>query len=383
MSINASRRQFMTACAAGAFAASMPVNPAFAAKKEKYRTIKSIAMGQLKEARYWQPVPGKKLVRCTLCPNLCERGEDEVTACHTRIVKNGKLYTMVYSKPCVLSQDPLLKNPLYHVDPGATSIGTATAGCNLKCKYCQNWDVSQVGPEKTENIGMSPSGLVEAAKKRGHKWLTFSYTEPTVYYEYALEAAQLAKKNRLKVAISTAGFITEKPLLELCKYVDAFSITLKGATDEFYRDVCKANLNDILKSINIIAKSRKWMEVVYLIVPKLNDDTESFERTARFVGKLNPMKTVPLHFLRFTPMYLLRNLPPTPMDTMDRAYETAKKAGLKYVYVDVSGHKASSTYCTRCKKTILQRSGMKVVYNDLKKGGRCKHCGTKLPGIFS
>jgi pyruvate formate lyase activating enzyme len=363
-------------------AVALPVSTGLAAE-EKHRTLPNIPMASLKEAAYWEPVPEKKMVRCTLCPNLCERKEHEVTACHTRIVKGGKLYTMVYSKPCVLSRDPLIKNPLYHVDPGAISIGTATAGCNLKCKYCQNWDVSQVGPEKTKNIGMTPAGLVAAAKKRNLKWLTFSYTEPTVYYEYALEAAKLAKKSGIKVAISSAGYICQKPLAELIKYVDAFSITLKGSTPEFYDSICKAKYEEIKRSIMQIAKARKWIEVVYLVVPTINDDTKSFETAAKVVAKMNIARTIPLHFLRFQPMYLLRNLPPTPMATLDRAYKTAKKVGLKYVYIDVSGHQASTTYCTKCKSPLLQRAGMKVVSNTLKPGGRCKKCGTKLHGIFS
>lgn len=352
-----------------------------AESKEKPRTLPDIPLKELKLAAYWEPVPGKNMVRCTLCPNKCERKEHGVTACHTRINQGNKLYSMVYSKPCVLAYDPLTKNPLYHVSPGSTAIGAATAGCNLKCKYCQNWDISQVGPEKTKNMDFSPAEFIEKAKKKNLNWITFSYTEPTVYYEFALEAAKLAKKNKIRVAVSSAGFILEQPLRRLMKYVDAFSITLKGSTQEFYKTVCKANLEDVKRSIKIIAQSRNWLEVVYLIVPGLNDDTKSFEIAAKFVGEFR-QKTVPLHFLRFTPMYLLRNLPPTPTATMNRAYETAKKTGLKYVYVDISGHKASSTYCTKCNRPILQRASLKVIKNDVHQG-RCKRCRTKLPGIFT
>lgn len=377
---NLTRRRFLGTCAACGFLAGVPAT-ALSKTEEKHRTLPNIPLKDLKLAAYWEPVPEKNMVRCTLCPNKCERKEHEVTACHTRINQGGKLYSMAYAKPCVLAYDPLTKNPLYHVSPGATAIGAATAGCNLKCKYCQNWDISQVGPEKTKNLDFTPAQFIEKAKQKGLKWITFSYTEPTVYYEFALETAMRAKKSGIRVAMSSAGFMLERPLRQLMQYVSAFSITLKGSTDEFYKDVCKANLDDVKKSINIIAKSRCWLEVVYLIVPGLNDDNRSFETAAKFVATLR-QKNVPLHFLRFTPMYLLRNLPPTPTATMNRAYDIASKSGLKYVYVDISGHKACSTYCTKCKRPILQRASLKVIQNDLHQG-KCKRCRTKLPGIFT
>lgn len=213
-------------------------------------------------------------MRCLTCPNYCVVGEGEVTFCRTRINRGGKLYTLTYGKPCLINTDSLQKNPLYHVAPGAEAVGTATAGCNLRCKYCQNWDVSQVGPWETRNMDVSPAQLVAKAEQRGIQWLTFSYTELVAYLKYALDAAGLARERGLKVAVVTSGLINPHPLRELIKVSDALSITLKGYNNEFYRDVCAARLDDIWSTIKMVKQSGRWLEIVTLIVPGMNDEEE-------------------------------------------------------------------------------------------------------------
>jgi len=368
-----SRRTFLQGCAACSLGASI-VSSQAAPKQQGGQA----APGQLKEAMFWEPLTNGR-TKCTICPNACERGNGVVSLCKSRINKGGKFYSLTYGKPCVISPDPLAKNPLYHVMPGTSAIATSTAGCNLTCKYCQNWDISQCGPEKTKNMENSPSELVAQAKTKGFSWITFTYTEPVSYYEYAIDTAQEARKNGIRIAVSTAGFVCTKPLAELMKHVDAFSVTYKGATQDFYRDVCGANLADVQRSITEIFKAKKWMEVVNLIIPGMNDDDAGIKSIARFLAGLS--RDIPLHFLRFAPAYKLQHLQQTPVATLEKAHAIARKEGLKYVYLALPGHQASTTYCPSCKKPVIERSGLTVVSNTLK-NGHCHKCSTKIPGIF-
>jgi pyruvate formate lyase activating enzyme len=332
-----------------------------------------------REALFWEPVEGGK-ARCLTCPNRCLREEGGVTACHTRINRGGKLLTLTYGRPCEINQDSLAKNPLYHVDPGAEAIGIATAGCNLTCKYCQNFAISQVGPDQTKNFDLTPEQVAQKAAERKLKWITFSYTEPVAYLEYLVDTAKAASKAGLRVAAATAGFICEEPLKELIRHVDAFSVTLKGYTPEFYRDVCGCNLDDVQKSIATIAASGKWMEVVTLIVPGMNDEDKGIQWIARAVAKVN--RDIPLHFLRFEPQYKLKHLPRTPIATLEKARELALKEGLNYVYLDLSGHQASNTACARCGKVLIERAaGFSVIANRVR-NGKCPQCSTRIPGLF-
>jgi pyruvate formate lyase activating enzyme len=331
-----------------------------------------------REARFWESLPGGR-ARCLLCPNLCERGEGEVSRCHSRIVRGGRFQTMTYGNLCLINEDSLAKNPLFHVQPGASAIGVAAAGCNLVCRYCQNWDVSQVGPRETKILRLSPGELVAKATQRGLKWLTFSYTEPVVYFEYAVDAARLARQKGLKVAVVTAAHIRPDPLAELARHADAFSVTLKGHTESFYREICGGSLEDVRRSLGALVRLGKWVEVVNLVVPGLNDTTEAFEAVAAEVLRLG--RGVPLHFLRFAPAFKLRNLPPTPVSSLDRAHAAAVKAGLKFVYVDLPGHAAANTTCPNCGQVVIERAGFAVLQNRLK-GARCPKCSYHLPGLW-
>ena len=373
-----SRRRFIrdcVVCGLGAAVGSSMVSAAFARQPGRK---KNISLKPLKEASFWESLDNGR-TRCLTCPNLCEREEGEITLCKTRINRGGKLYSLTYGRPCMICVDPLSKNPLYHVDPGSNAIGVATAGCNLTCKYCQNWDIAQVGPWKTRNMDVSPDELIKKVKDRGLKWITFSYTEPVAYYEYAVDIAKLAKKNGLCVSVVTAGFLCAKPLQELMKYVDAFSVTLKGYTKAFYKDVCGCNLDDVWKSIVTMSRSKRWMEVVTLIIPGMNDEDRGLTSIARSIARLN--KNIPLHFLRFTPAYKMKQLQPTPLKTLERARSLALKQGLRYVYIDLSGHEAANTFCPQCKKVVIERAGFSVISNRLK-NGRCSYCGAEIAGVF-
>ena len=238
---------------------------------------------------------------------------------------------------------------------------------------------AKVGTWKTENMDVSPAQLIRKVQDRDLKWLTFSYTEPTAYYEYAIDTAKLAKKSGINVAVCTSGFICGKPLHEMLKYVDAFSVTLKGYTQEFYRDMCGCNLDDVWNTIGTISGSKRWMEVVTLIVPGFNDEDAGLKTIAGSLARLS--RDIPLHFLRFSPAYKLKHLQPTPLQTLERAHSIALKEGLRYVYIDLSGHQAANTYCPQCKKLLIERAGFAVVGNRLK-NSHCPYCTTRIPGIF-
>lgn len=374
-----SRRDFIRDCAVYGLGISALVSLGGTANGDEKAPPVPIATNSLAEAMFWEPLQGGR-VRCMTCPNMCERGEGGITRCNTRINKGGKLYTMTYGKPCYLHEDPLAKNPLYHVDLDAGAIGVATAGCNLTCKYCQNWDISQVGPSKTKNMAASPDELLKSVRDRNLHWITFSYTEPVAYIEYAIDAAKLAKKNGVRIAMSTAGFICDKPLAELIKYTDAFSVTFKGNTDQFYRDVCGCRVEDVKSSITAISKANKWMEVAVLIVPGLNDGSDNIRAMMRFLATLN--RNIPVHFLRFAPAYKLANLPPTPVKTLETAHAMARKEGLNFVYIDLPGHESANTYCPNCGKMLIERAGFTILKNHLKKGD-CPFCSRHIPGMFA
>lgn len=327
---------------------------------------------------FWEPGPAGR-ARCLTCPNKCAPGEGGETVCRTRTTSGGKLVTLTYGKPCMLCTDPLTKNPLYHVDPGAAALGVATAGCNLHCRYCQNWDVSQVGPDRTTNFDVSPAQLIAKVRERGLKWITFSYTEPTAYLEYALDIGKLARSAGIRVAVSTAAYINPAPLRALMDVADAFSVTLKGYSETFYTEVCGCSLAEVWKGIRQIHAGRVWLELVTLIVPGMNDEPEGLQRLVADVAALD--RSIPLHFLRFAPAFKLKGLQPTPVRTLESAREAGVKAGLKFVYIDLPGHTASATACPRCGTTLIERAGFTVIRNVLKRNA-CPRCAYRLPGVF-
>lgn len=367
------RREFNAVCAS--YGAGLLLCPfSRAAGKGDPRTA---PVSSLTPAKFWELGEDGK-VKCLICPNECAREEGEVTVCNTRINRGGKLYSMIYGRPCVLNNDSLQKNPLYHVAPGTQALGVATAGCNLRCSYCQNWEISQTGPWDTRDLDAQPADIIRLAKERDLGWITFSYTDPVAYYEYAYDIAKLAKKAGLKVAVVTAGMINTKPLKALIEVADAFSVTLKGTTGSFYKKVCQAQIKRVWRTIETLAESDKWVEVINLVVTGLNDKEKDFEAIATSVRGLGP--EIPLHYLRFSPAYKLRHLPKTPVRTLERAREISLAKGIKYVYVDLPGHKGANTYCPRCRQPLIERSGFTVLANRIMKG-RCPKCRTPVPGL--
>jgi len=321
------------------------------------------------------------MVKCLLCAHGCVIADGERGKCRTRLNVNGELRSLVYGRPISIHVDPIEKKPLYHFLPGAAAYSLATAGCPLQCKFCQNWEISQASPEDYQVPDLPPDRISKAACESKANVIAFTYNEPTVFIEYLTDIAREAKKRGLRSVLISCGFMNEAPLAEMCAVLDGIKIDLKGYSDHFYRSVCGAELKPVLRSIKQAAKSRTHLEIVNLIVPTLNDsDNMLRELISWILGEIGP--DIPIHFTRFHPDYRLRNLPPTPVATLERARETALAKGIHYAYVgNVPGHPGNHTYCPNCKKMVIERQGFFIVEMAMK-DGRCKFCNHKIAGVW-
>ncbi len=335
----------------------------------------------LEKALYWKKIDSSR-VQCLLCPRKCILKVGQRGVCGVRINKNGILYTLGYGNPVAVHVDPIEKKPFFHVFPGAKTLSLAVAGCNMRCKFCQNWLISQSKPDETQNYFLTPERIVDLAIKYKCEFIVFTYTEPTVFYEYMLDIAKLAKQKGLKTAMHTCGYINPEPLKRLLKYLDAVNVDLKGFNKEFYLKMgAYAELKPVLRTLKIIKDSGVWLEITNLIIPGQNDSPQEIEAMCKWI-KENLGVEVPLHFSRFFPAYRLKNLPPTPVETLKMAWRIAKSVGLKYVYIgNLVGNPAESTYCPKCSKILIERVGYKILKNNIIKG-KCKFCGKKIPGVW-
>jgi len=324
----------------------------------------------------------KKIVQCKLCPKECRLIEGRRGDCRVRVNIGGRLITLVYGKVCAFHIDPIEKKPIFHMLPGTPIFSIATAGCNLHCKFCQNWEISQTPPERVNNVDMPPEVVVSLAKRYGCPSIAYTYTEPVIFYEFVRDTAILAKENGLRNVLVTAGFINEKPLRELCRYIDASNTDLKAFNDEYYRKICYGRLRDVLKALVIQKEEGVLLEVTNLILPTLNDNEKEIREMCRWIVR-NLGSETPLHFSRFYPMYKMLHLYPTPEKTLERAREIAFEEGLKFVYVgNVPGTPSEWTYCPSCKKVLIRRVGYAILENNLI-NGRCKFCGEVIYGVWS
>ncbi|MFH1830306.1 MAG: AmmeMemoRadiSam system radical SAM enzyme [Pseudomonadota bacterium] len=332
------------------------------------------------EASYYEKL-GDKAVQCKLCPNFCRLKPDQIGLCKARKNIDGKLYSIVYGNIAAKHLDPIEKKPLYHFLPGTAAYSIATTGCNLGCLFCQNWQISQIFPWETKIQKMSPEEVVDEALKSGAKSIAFTYNEPTIFYEYMLDIAKLAKKKGLKTAVISAGFINPEPLKELLPYIDAYKIDFKGYSEEFYKKLTNARLTPVLETMKTIKQSNTWLEIVNLVIPGENDSDKDLMGLINWI-KDNLGTDVPLHFLRFHPDYKLLNKPPTPEETVKKARKMAMDAGLKYVYTgNIFFPEGSTTYCPKSKKPAIEREVFFVTKNNLTPEGRCSD-GEKIPGVW-
>ncbi len=335
----------------------------------------------LRPARHYQKL-AKKFVRCELCPRHCYVGLGGRGFCEVRENRDGEYYTLVYGRAASANIDPVEKKPLFHLLPGSSIFSFATAGCNLECKNCQNWQLSQARPEALPAISLPPAELVEIAERQGCRLIAGTYSEPTVFFEYLLDVAAEGNARGLRTTMVSAGYIERQPMLDLCRELAAIKIDLKSMRDGFYQSNCQGALKPVLSSIELVKSQGVWLEIVYLVIPTLNDSEAEIKDLAKWV-RTNVGPDVPLHFSRFHPQYKLTNLPPTPYETLERCHHLAREEGLHYVYVgNVPGTPAQNTLCPQCKKEIIRRQNFRILANHVKQG-RCEFCRQPIPGIWS
>ncbi len=322
-------------------------------------------------------------VTCELCPRQCVIPEGGAGDCRIRVNLDGKLRATTYGRPSSVHIDPVEKKPLYHFLPASLAFSIGTAGCNLHCLNCQNWQLSQRDGSEMERIyPLDPPELVAAARRNECRSLAYTYSDPVVFYEYTHDSAAAAHEAGLRNLLITAGYINERPLRALCRVLDASNTDLKAFDDGFYRRVTTATLRPVLDSLVTLREEGVWLEVTNLVIPTLNDDLAMIRAMAKWIrDALGP--DTPLHFSRFYPMYRMRNLPPTPADTLDRARQEALDAGLHYVYVgNVPGHPGANTYCPRDGTLLIARTGFVVTGYYLTPEGRCPKCNDPIPGVW-
>lgn len=323
-----------------------------------------------------------KRVECELCPRRCRLLDGQRGDCRVRINLDGKLQTLVYANPCSIHIDPIEKKPLYHVLPGSGSFSVATAGCNLHCKYCQNWQISQNPPENLTNYDLSPEQLVQEARAARCRSISYTYSDPVIFYEYVYDTGRLARTAGILNVLVTAAYINQQPLIDLCQYVDAANVDLKGITDDFYKRMSGAALKPVQDAILTMKKMNVWVELTNLVVPTWNDSDKDLSDLCRWIKDFCGADT-PLHFSKFWPMHQLKNLPPTPAETLEKAFNIAKSTGLKYVYVgNIPGHRYNSTYCPECGHLLIERVGYQIIQNTIK-DGHCPACNETIPGIWN
>ena len=333
-------------------------------------------------ASYWQKVKDN-IVQCVLCPRRCVIKPGMRGFCTARINKEGALYTLGYGNPVAVHVDPIEKKPFFHVLPGTNAFSIAVAGCNMRCLFCQNWGISQAKPDEVSAYDMPPEKVVDEAIRNDCPFIVYTYTEPTIFYEYMLDISKLARAKGLKTGMHTCGYINQEPLKELLKYMDAVNVDLKSFDEGFYKKMgALAELKPVLDTLKEIKKEGVWLEITNLIIPGQNDDPGQIRRMCKWI-KENLGDETPLHFSRFMPSFQLQNLPPTPIEKLEEAYRIASDVGLKYVYIgNVPGHPQENTYCPNCKKLVVGRAGYEILENNIK-DGKCKFCGYKIAGIWA
>ncbi len=334
------------------------------------------------EAILWEPLaPGDKRIRCNLCAHRCVIPPGKLGACCVRENVDGQLFTLVYDRTISQHVDPIEKKPLFHFLPGSTAFSIATPGCNFRCAFCQNWEISQM-PCEGGLIGspVSPADIARAAKRHGCASIAYTYTEPTIFAEYALDCAREAKALGIRNVFVSNGYMTPELIDLMDGLIDGINVDLKAGRGEFYRRISGARLQPVLDNLKLLRKHNVWLEVTTLVIPGLNDTAEELRWVAKYlVDEVGP--DTPWHISRFFPQYHMAGTPPTPTGVLERAYHIGKEAGLHYVYVgNLPGHQTESTFCSGCGKLVIERTGYHLGRRYLREG-RCAFCATPVAGI--
>lgn len=337
----------------------------------------------MKEAMLYEKLDS--IVKCNLCSHRCKVSQGRKGICGVRENKEGKLYSLVYGKVVASNIDPIEKKPFFNFLPGTQSFSIATVGCNFSCKNCQNYDISQMSKGKDAKIigqDFSPEEIVNSAKKYKCESISYTYTEPTIFFEYAFDVSKIAKKENLYNNFVTNGYMTEEMLKTYNGYLHAANVDLKSFSEDFYKKNCGAHLEPVLNALKLMKKLGIWVEVTTLIIPTLNDSEEEFLQIATFI-KNELGEETPWHISRFHPDYKLLDLPSTPIEKIHKAREIGIDAGLRYVYAgNVPGDIGENTYCYNCKELLIKRFVFDVLENKINKEGKCPNCGVKIDGVF-
>lgn len=334
------------------------------------------------EAKWWKTLENGKIL-CTLCPRFCTIGEGQYGFCYVRQNHNGKLYSIAYGRPTGFGIDPVEKKPLNHFLPGTKILSFGTAGCNLGCKFCQNWNISKAHLDDTNALEVSPEGVVQLALKYRVPSIAFTYNEPTIFGEYVIDISKIAHKYGIKTVMVTDGYITDEARKEIYEHIDGANVDLKAFTERFYHKLTFSHLEPVLNTLIWLRKETNvWFEITNLLIPDENDSDEEINAMCDWILE-NLGDDVPLHFTAFHPDFKLRDKPPTPPSTLKRARRIALNKGLKFVYVgNVFDREGQATYCPDCKMKLIERDWHSIISNKLK-NGKCPNCNTKIPGVFN
>lgn len=336
----------------------------------------------MKEAMFYEKLEDNK-VRCFLCAHNCQISHGKRGICHVRENQEGRLYSLVYGKIISMNIDPIEKKPLFHFLPGSKSLSIATAGCNFRCGHCQNYEISQYPKMNQGEIpgkDATPEAVVDAAVRNGCESISYTYTEPTIFFEFAYDCAKLAHEKGIKNVFVSNGYTSSDATKAIAPYLNANNIDFKG-DEKFYQEICGARAEPVKETIRLMKKLGVWVEVTTLIIPKHNDSEESLNKIARFIKSVD--SSIPWHVSQFYPTYKLTDVPPTPVKTLKKAYEIGLNNGLKYIYEgNVPGQGSENTYCPKCKSLLIERIGYRILENKIKDGS-CPKCNTGIEGIWS
>ncbi|MFH1591357.1 MAG: AmmeMemoRadiSam system radical SAM enzyme [archaeon] len=323
-----------------------------------------------------------KTVRCSLCPRRCMIRDGKEGFCRVRVNENGTLYSTVYGKAAAANVDPIEKKPLYHFLPGTKVFSFGTLGCTLRCKHCQNWEISQAGGTDRMSMDIPPKRIVQLAKRSGCPTVAATYNEPFVFFEYMRDTAKLVKEAGLRMVLVSNGYVEPAPLKDVLPLVDAINIDLKGFSQRFYGSVTASTFKPVLKTIETLAKSSVHLELTNLIILSLNDDPKGIKEMCEWIVS-HCGHDVPMHFSAFFPHFELDHIQPTPSGVLLKAKQIAKAAGMHHVYLgNVRLPDSDRTFCPGCDEMLIDRDGYDVIENRIK-DSKCPECGRKISGVFS
>ncbi len=328
-----------------------------------------------KEAMLYVKIDG--VLNCHVCNRSCVISNGKTGFCGMRQNDNNTMYSLNYASASSVAVDPIEKKPLFHFYPGSLSFSMGSIGCNFRCPYCQNWSISQADLDEIGTREILPEEAIKMAQENNCQSISWTYNEPTMWFEYTYDSAKLAHKNDLKTVYVTNGYMSSESLDLIAPHLDAANVDLKGMSDKFYRELCQARLEPVLENIQTMHDKNIHLEITNLVIPGYNDSEEDLQSLLKFVADVDV--NIPLHFTRFYPHYKMNQVPPTPVETLDKAYEMARKAGIKYVYLgNVPGSDGENTKCPDCGELLIQRNGFSVGTNNLKKDKKCPQCGAGI-----